>query len=60
MITLCAPKIVIILFLTFFVYYIRMKNLSLNELKLIAKNRTINDYKNKSENDLISANQNQK
>ena len=37
-----------------------MINLSLNELKLIAKNRNINDYKNKSENDSISANQNQK
>ena len=60
MITLCSPKIVIILFFTFFVYYIRMINLSLNELKLIAKNRNINDYKNKSENDSISANQNQK
>ena len=30
-----------------------MINLSLNELKLIAKNRNIKDYKNKSENDLI-------
>ena len=28
-------------------------NLSLNELKLIAKTRNIKDYKNKSENDLI-------
>ena len=30
-----------------------MINLSLNELKLIAKRRNINDFKNKSENDLI-------
>ena len=30
-----------------------MINLSLNELKLIAKSRNIKDYKNKSENDLI-------
>ena len=30
-----------------------MMNLSLNELKLIAKTRNIKDYKNKSENDLI-------
>ena len=30
-----------------------MINLSLNELKLIAKTRNIKDYKNKSENDLI-------
>ena len=30
-----------------------MINLSLNELKLIAKNRGIRDYKNKSEDDLI-------
>ena len=30
-----------------------MINLSLNELKLIAKNRDIKDYENKSENDLI-------
>ena len=30
-----------------------MTNLSLNKLKLIAKNRSIKDYKNKSENDLI-------
>ena len=35
------------------VYYIRMINLSLNELKLIAKSGSIKDYKNKSENDLI-------
>ena len=30
-----------------------MINLSLNELKLIAKSRNIKDYKNKYENDLI-------
>ena len=30
-----------------------MINLSLNELKLIAKSRNLKDYKNKSENDLI-------
>ena len=30
-----------------------MINLSLNELKLIAKSKNIEDYKNKSENDLI-------
>ena len=30
-----------------------MINLSLNELKLILKNRGINDYENKSEDDLI-------
>ena len=30
-----------------------MINLSLNQLKLIAKNRNIKDYKNKSENDSI-------
>ena len=30
-----------------------MINLSLNELKLIAKSRSIKDYKGKSENDLI-------
>ena len=30
-----------------------MINLWLNELKLIAKNTNIKDYKNKSENDLI-------
>ena len=30
-----------------------MMNLSLNELKLIAKTRNIKDYKNKSESDLI-------
>ena len=37
----------------FFSPNIRMINLSLNELKLIAKSRNIKDYKNKSENDLI-------
>ena len=30
-----------------------MIHLSLNELKLIAKSRNIEDYKNKPENDLI-------
>ena len=30
-----------------------MINLSLDELKLIAKSKNIRDYKNKSENDLI-------
>ena len=30
-----------------------MINLSLNKLKIIAKSRNINDYKNKSENNLI-------
>ena len=30
-----------------------MINLSLNELKLIAKSRSVKDYKNKSEEDLI-------
>ena len=30
-----------------------MINLLLNELKLIAKSRNIEDYKNKSENDLM-------
>ena len=38
---------------TFFSPSIRMINLSLNELKLIAKSRNLKDYKNKSENDLI-------
>ena len=36
-----------------FVKYVRMINLSLNELKLIAKSRSIKDYKRKSEEDLI-------
>ena len=36
-----------------FVQRIRMINLSLNELQLIAKSRNIKDCKNKSENDLI-------
>ena len=31
----------------------RMINLSLNELKLIAKSRSVQDYRNKSEEDLI-------
>ena len=30
-----------------------MINLSLHEIKLIAKSRSIKDYRNKSENDLI-------
>ena len=30
-----------------------MTNLSLDELKLVAKNRNIKDYQNKSEKDLI-------
>ena len=30
-----------------------MINLSLNELRLVAKSRNIKDYKNKSENDLM-------
>ena len=30
-----------------------MRNLSLDERKLIAKNRNIQDYKNKSQEDLI-------
>ena len=30
-----------------------MKNLLLDELKLVAKNRNIKDYENKSEKDLI-------
>ena len=34
---------------------IRMINLSLNELKLMAQNRNISDYENKSEKDLIKA-----
>ena len=37
-----------------------MINLSLNELKLIAKYRGIKDYKNKSEGDLIKYLVNQK
>ena len=39
-----------------------MINLSLNELKLIAKRRSVKDYKNKAEEDLIkySANEKQK
>ena len=35
------------------VYCIRMINLSLNELKLIAKSRSVKDYDNKFEDDLI-------
>ena len=37
-----------------------MINLSLIELKLIAKNRDIKDYENKSEDDLIKILMNQK
>ena len=44
------PKFLQKSFLLFLSYYTRMTNLSLNKLKLIAKNRSI---KNKSENDLI-------
>ena len=32
-----------------------MINLSLNELKLIEKNRTISDYENKAEKELVKA-----
>ena len=32
-----------------------MKNLSLNELKLIVKYRNISDYENKSKDDLMKA-----
>ena len=34
---------------------IRTINLSLDELRLIAKNRNVSDYENKSEKDLIKA-----
>ena len=34
---------------------INMTNLSLDELRLIAQNRNIRDYENKSEKDLIKA-----
>ena len=37
----------------FFVQSIKILNLSLNELKLIAKSRSIKDYKRKSEDELI-------
>ena len=37
-----------------------MINLSPDELKLIAKNRAIKDYKNKSEEDLIKIRSEQK
>ena len=54
MLSLCIyPKIVIKKNLLFLSYYLRMINLSLNELKLIEKSRNIKDYKNKSENNLI-------
>ena len=33
--------------------HIKMINLSLDELKLVAKNRNIKDYENKSKKDLI-------
>ena len=40
---------------TFFCFHnIRMLDLTLNELKLAAKNRSIKDYESKSENDLIN------
>ena len=39
--------------ITFVSPSIRIINLSLNELKIIAKSRNIKDYKNISENDLI-------
>ena len=49
-----AYKQIVIKKINFFLsYYVRMINLSLNELKVIAKSRYIKDYKNKSENDLI-------
>ena len=35
------------------VHNINMINISLDELKLVAKNRNIKDYENKSEKDLI-------
>ena len=38
-----------------FLLNIRMINLSLNELKLIAQIRNISDYENKSKEDLIRA-----
>ena len=34
---------------------IRIINLSLNELKLIAQNRNISDYENKSKTELVKA-----
>ena len=37
-----------------------MLNLTLNELKLVAKSRGIKDYENKSEDDLIKYSVNQK
>ena len=45
MITLCTPKVVIKIFDFSYLPSIRMINLSLNELKLIAKSRNIKDYK---------------
>ena len=39
----------------FWLLNIRMINLWLNELKLIAQYRNINDYENKSKEDLIKA-----
>ena len=39
----------------FFVHNIRMINLSLDELKLIAKSRHIKDYKSMSKERLLSA-----
>ena len=55
MITLSTPKLLQKNILLFFSPGIRKINLSLNELKLISKNRNIKDYKEKSENDLITA-----
>ena len=40
---------------TFVLSNIRMKNLSLHVLRLIAQIRTISDYENKSQEDLIKA-----
>ena len=39
----------------YFFLNIRMINLSLNELKLIVKNRNISDYENKAEKELVKA-----
>ena len=49
MITLHRPK----LNFNFFSPSMRIINLSLNRLKLIAKIRNVKDYKDKSKNDLI-------
>ena len=42
-----------IFFLFFFVHSIKMLNLSLNELKLIAKSTDIKDYKSESKDELL-------